>query len=211
MTFTGFPIEALDFYEDLENDNSRGWWTEHKPIYERSVRQPMSELLAALEPEFGTGTVFRPYRDIRFAKDKSPYKTHQGAFVEVGPGTGYYVQVDASGLLVGGGFHAHTPDQLALYRDAVDDDRVGAQLDRIVRTAAEDGFAIEGDRLKSRPRGYPADHPRIELLRHRTLTAGRSFGSPAWLNTPRCAEEVAGAWRALTPLVGWLRDHVCRS
>jgi uncharacterized protein (TIGR02453 family) len=208
MAFTGFPDEALDFYEDLENDNSRGWWTEHKQIYERSVRQPMNELIAALEPEFGPGSVFRPYRDIRFAKDKSPYKTHQGAFVAVGPGTGYYVQIDASGLLVGGGFHAHTPEQLGLYRDAVDDERSGSDLARIVRAVVKEGFEVEGDRLKSRPRGYPADHPRVELLRHRTLSARGTFGSPAWISTPRCAEEVARAWRSFTPLVGWLEEHL---
>ena len=79
------PLAALDFYDDLEVDNTRSFWEKHKGTYDYSVRAPMVALVAALEPEFGEAKVFRPYRDVRFAKDKTPYKTHQGAFVAVGP------------------------------------------------------------------------------------------------------------------------------
>jgi uncharacterized protein (DUF2461 family) len=74
--FTGFPLAALDFYDDLEMDNTKAFWTAHKDVYETAVRAPMAALVAALEPEFGPAKVYRPYRDVRFAKDKTPYKTH---------------------------------------------------------------------------------------------------------------------------------------
>jgi len=88
-TFNGFPAEALDFYDDLEMDNSKTFWAAHKDTYETAVKAPMLALTAALEDEFGPAKVFRPYRDVRFAKDKSPYKTNQGAYVPTGPATGW--------------------------------------------------------------------------------------------------------------------------
>ena len=112
--FTGFPVAALDFYDDLELDNTRSFWEAHRQVYEESVRRPMLELTAALADEFGQAKVFRPYRDVRFAKDKTPYKTHQGAFVAVGPATGWYVQIGAPGVRVGAGWYrAEAPDLMA--------------------------------------------------------------------------------------------------
>ncbi|WP_031940026.1 DUF2461 domain-containing protein [Prescottella defluvii] len=201
--FAGFPTTALDFYEDLEADNSKAFWTSHKPVYDTDVRAPMVELLADLEPEFGSGKVFRPHRDVRFSKDKSPYKTHQGGFVETCPGVGFYVQIDASGLFVAGGHYAHTPEQLARYRESVDDERRGRALQRIVRKLESAGFDIGGDRLVTRPRGVAADHPRLDLLRHRSLTAGRNYGCPDWLDSVDATGHVQLAWRAMRPLVDW--------
>ncbi len=102
--FDGFPVAALDFYDDLEMDNTKSFWTAHKDTYDTAVKAPMAALVAALEPEFGKAKLFRPYRDVRFAKDKTPYKTHQGGFVQAGQGTGWYVQVGAPGVRVGRGF-----------------------------------------------------------------------------------------------------------
>jgi len=93
VTFSGFPVEALDFYDDLEADNTKSFWAAHKHVWQRAVRDPMVALTEALEPEFGAAKVFRPYRDVRFAKDKTPYKDHQGAFVAVAPATGWYVEL----------------------------------------------------------------------------------------------------------------------
>lgn len=120
--FTGIPVAALDFYEDLEADNSKTWWAAHKETYDEVVRRPMASLTAALEDEFGTAKLFRPYRDVRFSKDKIPYKTHQGAFVGLAESCGYYVQIDAAGLMVAGGFYASSSETIARYRAAVDDD-----------------------------------------------------------------------------------------
>ncbi|WP_038170532.1 DUF2461 domain-containing protein [Tomitella biformata] len=202
--FTGIPFAALDFYEDLEADNSKSFWSAHKHVYDASVRPPMAALADALAEEFGAAKLFRPYRDVRFSKDKTPYKTHQGAFVGTAPGTGYYAQIDASGLMVAGGFYAASPSQLARLRATIDDDVRGPELEALVSRVRAAGLEVSGNRLKTKPRGYAADHPRIELLRHRSLTAGVSFGSPEWLKTPEAVDHVRDTWRTLSPLVEWL-------
>lgn len=204
--FTGFPVAALDFYDDLEADNSKAFWAAHKAVYDDCVRGPMLALLAELEEEFGAGKAFRPHRDVRFSKDKLPYKTHQGGFVPVSQSVGYYVEINAAGLRVSGGMFGATPEQLAGYRSAVDHDRRGPELVRAVRRLERAGYEIGGDRLKSRPRGVAADHPRIELLRHRSIFAGRTEVSPPWIDSTRVLDEVRTAWRDFAPLVRWLEQ-----
>ena len=203
-TFNGFSDRVLDFYDELAANNSKAYWAEHKTVYETEVRDPMRALVAALESEFGEATLFRPYRDVRFSKDKSPYKTHQGAFAGIEPGIGYYVQVDSEGLLAGGGFHHHASTQVERYRNAVDDEATGAGLSSIVTGLRDAGFELEGEQLKTRPRGYDADHPRIDLLRFKSLTALKRFGAPDWLATPAAADQVRDAWRRLVPLNEWI-------
>ncbi|MFD6464015.1 DUF2461 domain-containing protein, partial [Streptomyces roseolus] len=128
MSFSGFPLAGLDFYEDLEADNSKTFWTAHKHVYDESVRAPMVALTTELEPDFGAAKIFRPYRDVRFSKDKVPYKDHQGAVVNVAPGVGWYVQIGAAGLFIAGGFYLGTPAQLAHLRATIDDEVRGAEL-----------------------------------------------------------------------------------
>ncbi len=200
--FDGVPMTALDFYEDLEADNSKAWWSAHKMSYDESVRAPMTALGEALEDEFGAGKLFRPYRDVRFAKDKTPYKTHQGLFVTTGGGCGFYVQVSAAGLMTAGGMRPDT-DALRRYRAAVDAP-TGEQLARLVGDLRSDGFHVDGDVLATRPRGTPVGHPREDLLRHKSLFVRREHGSPDWLSTPAAAERVREDWRRLRPLVEWL-------
>ncbi len=206
--FTGFPVEGLDFYDDLEADNSRTFWAAHKQLYLDAVRTPMLALLGLLEPEFGPGKAFRPQRDLRYSKDPTPYKTHQGGFVARGPASGWYVQVDAGGVRVSAGCFHTEGAALASYREAVDRPSSGAALQRLVDRLATAGFEVDGDRLKTRPRGVDPDHPRIDLLRHRSLHAGRGYGSPAWVQTAELADRVRADWRALTPLVEWFGAHV---
>jgi uncharacterized protein (TIGR02453 family) len=208
MTFTGFPASAVTFYERLEADNSKAFWEKNKAEYTESIREPMLALLGDLETEFGAGRVFRPQRDIRFSADKSPYKTHQGGFVEVQSGVGLYVQISADGLLAAGGYHSHTPEQVARYRRAVDDPVVGDRLARLVADLRTAGLKVGGDMLKTRPRGFPADHPRLDLLRHRSLTAERFWPPVPWLQTPAALDRVREVWRLLVPLCTWLSDHV---
>lgn len=205
--FTGFPAAALDFYDDLEMDNTKSFWAAHKEVYDTAVREPMTALTAALESEFGPAKVFRPYRDVRFAKDKSPYKTHQGAFVASGPSTGWYVQVSAPGVRVGVGFYDASPTRLARIRDAIVDDRRGAELERIVATMQGAGWTLGGDTLKTAPRGYDADHPRIDLLRHKSMTLGKSYGFEPVIHTPKLLDLVRDDWRAGTPFVEWVSDN----
>lgn len=208
MGFSGFPDDAFLFYEGLEADNSKTYFTRHKHLYEQAVREPMLALTDELAPEFGAAQLFRPYRDVRFAKDKSPYKTHQGAFIDFQPGIGLYVEVSAAGVFTAGGCYTHASDQVARYREAVDEDLSGKPLESITSALEADGYTLHGDRLKTRPRGFSEDHPRISLLRHRSLYAGTSFEPEPWVHTPEVLTRVAHTWRAYGPLVDWLCTHV---
>ncbi len=117
--FTGFSVAALDFYDDLEMDNTRTFWEAHRGTYDSEIAAPMKALMAELADEFGHAKVFRPYRDVRFAKDKTPYKTAQGAFIAAGPSTGWYVQIGAPGVRVGAGFYEASTARLASIREAI--------------------------------------------------------------------------------------------
>ena len=198
--FAGFPVSALDFYDDLEVDNTRSFWEAHKATYATAVKEPMVALTAALEPEFGRAKVFRPYRDVRFAKDKTPYKTHQGAFVAAGDSTGWYVEISARGTRVGAGYYEASGPRLTAMREAIAHDRFGPQLERVVADLEAEGFEISGEKLKTSPRGYDADHPRIELLRHKQLMAGRRYGFEADDIGPGLLDRVrAMTWRLAHP------------
>jgi len=203
MSFRGISDEALEFYEGLAADNTKTYWTKHKAVYERAVREPLVALCDALAPQFGSPYLFRPYRDVRFARDKSPYKEQQGATVGHG-----YVHVSAEGLFAAVGYYRMAPDQLARFREAIDDAGSGTALEELVDALRAKGYMVTGDTLKTKPRGYPADHPRIELLRHRTLVCWVDFGAPEWLATPEAADHVAKAWRDMMPLHDWLDAQV---
>ncbi|MFJ6621686.1 DUF2461 domain-containing protein [Kitasatospora sp. NPDC091335] len=205
MTFNGWPAEALDFYEHLEADNSKTFWQAHKEQYDDAVRAPMELLLAELEPEFGPGRIFRPNRDVRFSADKSPYKTHIGAHLEAGG----YIQLSADGLACGNGMYQLAPDQLDRYRAAVAEDVGGAELERVIARVERAGPRVAGrDSLKSAPRGYPRDHPRIGLLRHKGLVAWQEWEPEKWLGTRAARTRITGFLRASQPLRDWLDDHV---
>jgi len=210
VTFTGFPDAGLVFYEGLEADNSKTYWTHNRHLYEEHVRAPMQALADELAPEFGSPKLFRPYRDVRFSHDKTPYKTHQGAVLHLeGRGAGsVYVQVSADGLRVSGGCWRLQPDQVERYRRAVGDDVQGARLADVVSQLRSAGWSIDGDQLVRAPRGYPADHPRIELLRHRSLHASQEWTPSDWLHERAALERVRDRWRQLTVLNLWLSDNV---
>ncbi|MXP21208.1 TIGR02453 family protein [Gordonia sp. HNM0687] len=207
MAFTGFPEAALDFYDDLEIDNSKVFWDEHKDTYRSAVAEPMGELTDELAGEFGAAKIFRPYRDVRFSKDKTPYKTHQGAFVAVGPATGYYVQIGAPGVRVGAGFYEASAERLAALRSAIDNAIHGAELEQLVRKYSRTGWEIGGDALKTAPRGWSPDHPRIELLRHKSLTITRDYGFDEVIHSAALVREVRKDWRVATPLIDWVCRH----
>ena len=208
MTFRGWPTAALDFFRDLEQENNRAFWTAHKDVYERDVRAPFDALSELVAEEFGPLRVYRPYRDVRFSKDKSPYKTRAYASTEGEGGESYYVEVSAKGLVVASGYWMMANDQLDRYRDAVDDDAAGTALERIVAELRAQGLTIEGPALKTAPRGYKRDHPRIELLRHKSVAAIRRFEPGRWLSTAAAAERIVDAWRAVGPMNVWLAEHV---
>ncbi len=202
--FTGFPEEALVFYEGLEADNTKAYWADHREVYERAVKEPLQALLTELGPEFGVAKVFRPYRDVRFSKDKTPYKTHAAAVVE--EDGALYLQLGADGLYVGGGSWHQAPDQVQRLRAAVADDLSGQELQAVLHGLRT--WEVIGERLVRVPRPWTADHPRADLLRHKSLAVGLRFEPAEWLHEPECVKRVARAWRRVRPLNAWLARHV---
>ena len=210
MRFRGFGEGAIRFFEQLADNNRREWWQANKESYESDVRAPLEVLLDDLAPEFGEAKVFRPNRDTRFSKDKSPYKTAAAAVVG-SPYSGHslYIQLSASGLMLGGGIFHGASDQLARLREAIDDDRTGTELERIVADIrTRKGQIGAHEQLKTAPRGYAKDHPRIELLRYKGLIGWYEHPPRAWLHKPEARDRVADAWRSLGPLNDWLRTNV---
>jgi len=207
-TFRGWSDAALDFYRQLEVHNDKGWWAEHKAVYEDEVRAPFDALSEQVAAEFGELRVFRPYRDTRFSKDKAPYKTRCYGVTEGEGGETYYVEISAAGLVVGSGFWMMAKDQLERYRAAVDDERTGTALAEAVAEVRKRKLDIEGHALKTAPRGWPRDHPRVELLRHKSLAAMRRFDPARWLGTKGAATRVTDTWRAATPMNEWLAANV---
>ena len=207
MAFSGWPEEALDFYDGLAADNTKTYWTEHKAIYTDKVLGPMTELTEELAAEFGEPKIFRPYRDVRFSPDKTPYKTHIGAVV----GGTCYVQLSAEGLAAGAGLWQMSPEQLARYRKAVVGDRPGSELEEIIAAIEKAGHTVHGHGvLKSAPRGYPPDHPRIGLLRYKGLTTWREWPVEPWLETASAKDRLIDFLRTSLPLVAWLNEKVGR-
>jgi uncharacterized protein (TIGR02453 family) len=209
MTFRGWPQEALDFYIGLEAENSRSYWLAHKATYDDCVKAPFVELSEKIEREFGPLRVFRPNRDIRFSKDKSPYKTAAAAATEGEGGAAYYVQISSGGLYVGSGYYHLATDQLERYRAAVADARSGPKLATAVAALRKQRYSVDSrEALTRAPRGYPVDHPRIELLRHKGMHAGREFGAPRWLHAAGAFERIVKTWRDAGPMNRWLDKHV---
>jgi uncharacterized protein (TIGR02453 family) len=216
--FQGWPEEALAWFEGLERDNSRAWFQAHRDTYERCVRAPLEMLMAELAPAFGQASapgqaaevaaeakVFRPNRDTRFSSDKSPYKTTAAATVGA-----FYVQVSADGLMAAAGYHHMAPDQLERYRAAAADDP-GEELARLLAGYERDDLELWGEELRTAPRGYARDHPRIALLRRKGVVVGRHDPPAPWLHTPAARDRVEELWTAARPLVAWLDREVGRS
>ena len=208
MSFGGFPEQALVFYEGLQADNTKAYWSDHKATYDTCVAAPMQALLDELEPEFGPAKLFRPYRDVRFAKDKTPYKTQAAAVVRGDGEDSLYLALSADGLFLGGGYHHLATDQARRLRAAIADEVTGPPLATVLHALRAAGWDVGGEQLARIPKPWDDGHPRAGLLRHKSLTASRAHPPQAWLHTPVALSRVAEGWRQLGPLNDWLRRRV---
>jgi uncharacterized protein (TIGR02453 family) len=210
-TFDGFSPDTFRWFEGLEADNSKAYFTAHRETYDLAVRGTLEAMLDELAEELDGGVkMFRQNRDIRFSADKSPYKiTTYGLVLRPDSPSGLYAQLSSGGLFVGTGYYILAADQLARFRDAVVDDSSGAELDRVVADVHDAGVETFGEALKTAPRGYPRDHPRVELLRHKSLVAGRRL-RPGSKGIRRAAalDLARKTWEACVPLNAWLDKHI---
>ena len=201
--FAGFPPEAFTFFATLAKNNNRDWYHAHKDVYERACREPMKALMAVIDPPFGAGWMSRINNDMRFNRDRAPYKTRIEAGVK-----GHYVSVGAQGMYVGAGIYKPEPATLRQLRQAIAADASGRKLQAIVATLRRKGYTVATHESSAKPpRGYDADHPRVELLKMKDIHAGRTF-EPSTLTTPKALAHVKKVMADLKPFNDWLKTHV---
>ena len=202
--FNGFPPEAFEFFEQLALYNNRDWFHAHQEVYERACRDPMKQLVAELRGNSASTKISRINRDLRFSRDKLPYRTYIAAGV-----SGNYISVSPAGLYVGTGIYKPEPAALERFRRAIDNDESGRPLQRIVTSLRRKRYQVDThERLMSAPRGYAADHPRIELLRMKGIFAGKAFAPASWLSTRKALQRIRQALNDVSPIADWLRAHV---
>lgn len=197
-----FPPDAVRFLEDLAEDNGKPFFDANRHRYEQAVRRPLEDLLGEAERRYGPGRVMRPNRDVRFSPDKSPYRTTAGMWA--GGGTGaVYLRLSRSGIDAGGGLYEPSRDQLDRGRSTIArGGRAAEELRRVLERLVARGFEVTGPSLRTAPRGYPRDHPEIDLLRLQHYAAVRPLPASA------TRHDVAAAWRAVEPLIAWVDAHV---
>jgi uncharacterized protein (TIGR02453 family) len=199
--FTGFPHATFTWFAGLEEDNSKAWFTAHRDTYDNAVRGELEALLEELTDELGGRVkLFRQHRDTRFSRDKSPYKTTTYGVITDRPDgeASLYAQLSSGGLFAGTGYYQLATDQL------------GPELEHILDTVRTAGLESWGEALKTAPRGFPRDHPRATLLRHKMLIAGRRLKPRARSGLPRdtTLTFTRDTWAACTPMTTWLDQHV---
>ncbi len=204
--FAGWPAGALDFLSELEANNDRDWFKANRARYDELLREPMAALGEDLA-KLGRPHLFRPYNDTRFHAGP-PIKEHVGLAIGMEGAGGYYVEISLDGLLVAAGLHNPQSDQVERLRAAVADGRKAATLRRAIDRATAAGLDLNEPDLKRVPRGYPADHPRADLLRHRRLMVHRRVPAAKWMSTRAAGGRIADSLASATPLVNWLRSNV---
>jgi uncharacterized protein (TIGR02453 family) len=207
--FLGFGQGALTWFRGLEADNSKAYFEGSRAVWEAEVRGPLQRLLEELGEELGGAVkLFRPHRDVRFSRNKAPYKTNTYGVVSV-PGTesGLYVSISSGGMHAGSGYWRMAQDQLARYREAVLGAE-GAELDAAAARMQAAGLKLWGEALKTAPRGLPKDHPRARLLRFKDVLAGDELGPEATLEGRRPKDFARSVWDRSREVMGWMDAHV---
>jgi uncharacterized protein (TIGR02453 family) len=220
-----FSKETLRFLRSLKRNNNREWFEKHRCNYEQHVKQPMADLIEALHEDFQKFapemiaspkvSAYRIYRDMRFSKDKSPYKTHVAAvFPRSGltkhEGAGLYVQIATDQLLIGGGLYMPLPEDLnAVRRHIVENPK--KFLNVVESRAFTRRFGkIEGEQLTRPPRGFPVDHRLAGYLRYKQFLASRNFPAEE-VTSPRFYETLLDTFQAMVPLVRFLNEPIVRA
>lgn len=208
--FRGFPPGALAFLRELEANNDRDWFKANRARYDELLLAPARALGEDLAGDFGRPRTFRPYHDTRFQRTRPipPIKEQLGLAVGYEGAGGYYVELSLDGLFLAAGLHNPAPDQVERIRRLVDDARTARPLAAAIAHAQAAGLALNAPELVRAPRGYPPDHPRIELLRRRSLTVSRRHPLAGWIHGPGAGRRIRAELDAATPLVRWLRERV---
>ena len=203
--FTGFSREAFAFFKNLAKHNNKEWFHANKGVYEASCRDALKALTVALDPPFGADRLTRINKDMRFARDKSaPYRTNISTVVR-----GNYLSLSADGLYVGTGIYMPDGATLRRLREAIAADPSGRKLSSIVAALRRKGYKVDThESVAVAPRGYSADHPRLDLLRMKDIHAGKMFGAASEVTTAKAVQQVRRACEDIAPLREWIQRHV---
>lgn len=221
--FTGFPREGIAFLRRLKKNNNRDWFEKHKSEYEATVKLPMQSFIASLQPSFDsfapefevspTKSLFRIYRDIRFSKDKTPYKTHVAAhFVLRGKpkgleGSGYYLHVEPGEVFIGGGIYMPDGDQLKKIRRAIDEKTKEFLAIVKNRSFVKRFGALDGEKLQRIPQGFAADNPMAEWLKFKQFFVGVEWKEEKCLRSS-FVKDASQVFEEAAPLVTFLNDSM---
>lgn len=220
--FIGFPREFFSYFQNLKNNNSKEWFETNRNDYEKYVLHPSREFVIAMgqklrriAPEINAipkinKSLFKINRDVRFSKDKSPYKTYMGIWLWDGnrkrmESPGYYLHVENKAVLIGVGIKMFPKHLLDRYRQAVVDKRSGADLKKAVKKVVDQGYLVNGKHYKKVPRGYDADHPNAELLLYNGLTARIEEQVPDAFFSNAMIDYAYSHYRNMLPLNRWLK------
>ena len=201
-----WPPEAIAFLQELEANNDRDWFKANRARYDEHLLGPARDLAESLSP-LGEPHFFRPYNDTRFHA-RPPIKEQLGVAIGYSGAGGFYFEISLDGLFVGAGLHHPATDQLERFRRLIDDGRRATGFTRALAKAREAGLSLSSPGLKRAPRGYAVDHPRVELLRLKTITVSRRHEVGRWLHTRRCDSLVRSELEAARPMVAWLQERV---
>jgi uncharacterized protein (TIGR02453 family) len=226
MSFTGFPVATFEFLEGLARNNSKDWFDAHRADYEACYVAPAKAFVDAIGPKLRAlsktvkfepkinGSIFRINRDVRFSKDKRPYKTDLDLWFWEGEkrgwdAPGFFLRLTPKTMYAGAGMHHFsTPDLLAAYRNAVVDDKAGAALAKIVAGLGE--LRLGEATRKTVPRGFDAAHPRASLLLHDGLHALLEQPLPRSVHSVAFVDTCLDVFRRAAPVSRWLTEHVAR-
>ncbi|MBZ5593400.1 MAG: DUF2461 domain-containing protein [Acidobacteriia bacterium] len=225
ITFNGFPEAGMQFFRSLLRNNRREWFQPRKPIYEEQVKAPMAVLVSALNTEMmrfapdhvvePAKAIYRIYRDTRFSKDKTPYKTHIAAIfprrgTEKHGGAGLYFSVSPKEIEVAGGVYMPSPDALLAIRTHLAEHH--AELSRIIKSRKLRTLMGEmhGDQLSRVPKGFASDHPAADLLRYRQWLFYVML-NPALATTPKLLPEIRKRFEVMMPFLDFLNKPLVRT
>ncbi len=226
INFKGFSKATFKFFKDLENNNTREWFEDNRKTFEKNVMEPaqefvmeMGELLKPVCPKIVAipkidKSIFRIYRDVRFSKDKTPYKTHLGIFLWEGPrkklgNPGFYFQLDKASILIAGGQYSFPDDLLKSYRDVVSNKKKGAEVSRILKKISKNpSYKLGGAHYKKVPRGYDKENPNAELLLHNGLYIYYEGPIPKEVTSREFLDYSYNIFMEIFPLHKWLRDNM---
>lgn len=204
MSFNGFDPAACGWFEDLARHNNKDWFTANRALHREGIVGPMQALLDEAQAKFGGETkIFRANRDVRFSKDKSPYHLHQRGLVHSVGVMAIYTAIDAEGFYAGMGVYGFEPARLRQFRAAVAAEG-GESFARIVADIETVGIPLSGERLKTVPRGFDADHPRADLLKQKAIIFGRRSDAGSVSDAEAVRAFAFETWTTIRPADDWL-------